>query len=190
MHRHLVTVEVGVEGRTHQGVQLDGLALDEDGLKGLDAQAVQRGGSVQEYGVFPHHFVQDIPDFRGFPVHQFFGHLDGGGVSLGHELMENKGLEEFQGHLLGEPALVEPQLRADDDDRTARVVHAFPQQVLAETALFAFEHVAQGFEGPFVGPGDGAAPAAIFKEHIHRFLEHALFIADDDIRGIELKEPL
>ena len=39
---HLVAVEVGVEGRANQRVDLDGLALDQDRLEGLDAQAVQR----------------------------------------------------------------------------------------------------------------------------------------------------
>jgi hypothetical protein len=40
--RHLVAVEVGVEGGAHQRVQVDGLALDEDRLEGLDGEAVQR----------------------------------------------------------------------------------------------------------------------------------------------------
>ena len=189
VHRHLVAVEVGVEGRAHQGMQLNGLALDEDGLKGLDAQAVQGGGAVEQHGVFPHHFVQDIPDLRGLPVHQLFGHLDGGGVALGHQLVKNEGLEELQGHLLGKTALVQSQLRADDDHRAPGVVHPFPQEVLAEPALLAFEHVAEGFQGPLVGTGDGAAPAAVLEEHVHRFLEHALFVPDDDVRGVELQQP-
>ena len=42
---HLVTVEVGVEGRADERVDLDGLALDELRLEGLDAEAVQRVGA-------------------------------------------------------------------------------------------------------------------------------------------------
>ncbi len=53
VHRHLVAVEVGVEGGADQGVDLDGAALDEDRLEGLDAQAVQRGRPVQEHGPRP-----------------------------------------------------------------------------------------------------------------------------------------
>ena len=60
---------------------------------------------ASSHSVFPHHFVQDVPDLRGYLVHQLFGHLDGGGVALGHQLMENEGLEELQGHLLGKTAL-------------------------------------------------------------------------------------
>jgi hypothetical protein len=46
---HLVTVEVGVEGATDERVQLDGLTLDELGLEGLDTEAVQRRGAVEEH---------------------------------------------------------------------------------------------------------------------------------------------
>ena len=45
---HLVAVEVGVVGLADEGVELDGLALDEDGLEGLDAEAVQGRRAVQE----------------------------------------------------------------------------------------------------------------------------------------------
>ena len=44
---HLVAVEVGVEGRADERMQLDRLAFDQDGLEGLDAQAVQRRRAVQ-----------------------------------------------------------------------------------------------------------------------------------------------
>ena len=40
---HLVTVEVRVEGRANQGMQLNGLSFDQDRFKGLNAQAVQCG---------------------------------------------------------------------------------------------------------------------------------------------------
>ena len=42
VHGHLVTVEVRVERRADQRVDLDGLALDQLRLEGLDAEAVQR----------------------------------------------------------------------------------------------------------------------------------------------------
>ena len=44
VHCHLVAVEVGVEGRADERVDLDGLALDQDGLEGLDPEAVQASG--------------------------------------------------------------------------------------------------------------------------------------------------
>ena len=47
VYRHLVTVEVGVKGRAHQGVQLDGLAFNQNRLKCLNTQAVQGGRTVE-----------------------------------------------------------------------------------------------------------------------------------------------
>ena len=48
MHRHLVTVEVGVEALADQRVNLDGVALDKHRLKSLNAHAMQRRGTVQK----------------------------------------------------------------------------------------------------------------------------------------------
>jgi hypothetical protein len=42
VHGHLVAIEVGVEGRADEGMDLNGLALDQDRLEGLDAEPVQR----------------------------------------------------------------------------------------------------------------------------------------------------
>ena len=60
-------------------------------------------------------------------------------------------------HLLGKTALVEFQFRADDDNGAAGVVHALAEQVLAETASLALQHVGEGFEGAVAGAGDGTA---------------------------------
>jgi hypothetical protein len=59
------------------------------------------------------------------------------------ELAHDERLEQLERHLLGQPALVELELRTDDDDRAARVVDALAEQVLAEPALLALEHVAE-----------------------------------------------
>ena len=58
---HLVAVEVGVEGGTCQRVELDGFAFDHLRLEGLDAEAVEGGGTVEKYGVALHHVFQDVP---------------------------------------------------------------------------------------------------------------------------------
>jgi hypothetical protein len=62
--RHLVAVEVGVEGRADERVQLDRLALDQRRLEGLDAEAVQRRRPVQHHRVLADDLVQDVPDLR------------------------------------------------------------------------------------------------------------------------------
>ena len=47
--RHLVAVEVGVEGRADQRMQVDSLALDQHRLKGLDGQTVQGRCTVEQH---------------------------------------------------------------------------------------------------------------------------------------------
>jgi len=50
VHRHLVAVKVGVEGGTDQGMELDGLALDEQRLKGLNPQRCRVGARLSITG--------------------------------------------------------------------------------------------------------------------------------------------
>jgi len=38
---HLVPIKVGIKSGTDQGMDLDGIAIDQDRFKGLNAQAVQ-----------------------------------------------------------------------------------------------------------------------------------------------------
>ena len=46
MDGHLVAVEVGVVGGADQRMQLEGAALHQNGLEGLDAEPVQRRRAV------------------------------------------------------------------------------------------------------------------------------------------------
>ncbi len=186
---HLVAVEVGVEGGAHQGVELHGPALHQDRLEGLDAQAVEGGGAVEHDGVLLDDGFQSVPHGGGALVHFLFGGLDVADAAL-HQLLHDEGPEQLNGHLLGHAALVDLQLGAHHDDGAPGVVHTLTQQVLAEAALLALEQVGQGFEGTVIGPGDGAAPAAVVDEGVHRLLEHPFLVAHDDIRRVELDEPL
>ena len=47
MDGHLVSVEIRVEGRADEGMNLDGLSLDEDWIESLDAQPMQSRSSVE-----------------------------------------------------------------------------------------------------------------------------------------------
>ncbi len=90
---------------------------------------------------------------------------------------------------MGKPALMQPQLGTHHDDGTAGIVNAFSEQVLAEPALLAAQHVAQGFERALVGTGDGLAAPSVIEQHVDRFLQHAFFVPDDDVRGVQLHQP-
>src|SRR6185503_6584416 len=116
--------------------------------------------------------------------------LDVVGESLLDELAHDERLEQLERHLLGQPALVELELRSDHDDRAARVVDALAEQVLAEPALLALEHVAQGLEAVVAGAGDRPTAAAVVDQRVARLLEHPLLVADDDLGRTELQEPL
>ena len=52
------------------------------------------------------------------------------------------------------------------------------------------EHVAERLKRTLVGTGDGAATTAVVEQGVNRFLQHALFVADDDIRRTKLDQAL
>src|SRR5205823_2622888 len=76
------------------------------------------------------------------------------------------------------------------DDRAAGIVHTLAKQVLAEATLLALEGIRQRLERPVVGAAQDAAAAAIVKQRVDGFLEHALFVAHNDVRGVQLHELL
>ena len=146
VHGHLVAVEVGVEGGAHQRVDLDGLALDQHRLEGLDAEAVQRGGPVQQHRVLLDDLLEHVPHLRAAALDHALGRLDVLGQLGVDQLLHDERLEQLERHELGQAALVQLERRADHDDRTAGVVDALAEQVLAEPALLALEHVGQRLE--------------------------------------------
>ena len=106
------------------------------------------------------------------------------------ELGHDERLEQLERHELGQAALVQAQRRARHDDRAARVVHALAEQVLAEAALLALEHVAQRLQRPVARAGDGPPAAAVVEQGVDGLLEHALLVVDDDLGRAEVEQPL
>ena len=152
---HLVAVEVGVEGGADQGVNLDGASLDEDGHEGLDAEAVEGRGAIDENGALLDDLLQDVPNLAAGAFDHALGALDVGGDAQQHQPVHDEGLEEFQGHALGKAALVQFQVRAGHDDGTSGVVDALAEEVLAEASLLAAKEVRKGLELVVVAAGDG-----------------------------------
>ncbi|MNQ60106.1 hypothetical protein D3C85_743750 [compost metagenome] len=190
MHGHLVTVEVGVVRSTDQRVQLDRLAFDEHRLERLDAQTVQGRRTVEQHGMFADDLGEHVPHLGQLALDHLLGRLDGGGHAAGFELAEDERLEQLEGHLLGQTALMQAQGRADGDYRTAGVVDALAEQVLTEAALLALDHVGQGLQRALVGAGDGTAAAAVVQQGVHSFLQHALLVAHDDVRRSQVEQAL
>ena len=109
----------------------------------------------------------------------------------GHQPLDDEGFEQFQRHFLRQAALIQLQLGADDDNGTAGVVNALAQQVLTETSLLAAQQIAQSSSKPrFAGARHGTAAAAIVDQSVNGFLQHTLFIADDDVRRAQLQQSL
>src|SRR6185312_2073444 len=99
-------------------------------------------------------------------------------------------LEQLERHLLRQAALGQLELRPHHDDRTAGVVDALAEQVLAEAALLALEGVGERLQGPVVRALEHAAAAAVVEEGVDGLLEHALLVAHDDLRGAQLQQLL
>ena len=151
--RHLVAVEVGVEGGADQRMQLDRLALDQHRLERLDAEAVQRRRAVEQHRMLADDLLEDVPDLRRLLLDHALGRLDGGGHAALLELGVDERLEQLERHLLRQAALMQLQFRPDDDDRAAGIVDALAEQVLAEAALLALQHVADSdFSGRLLAP--------------------------------------
>ena len=91
---------------------------------------------------------------------------------------------------MGRPHWCRRSSGPDHDDRAAGVIHALAEQVLAETALLALERIGERFERAVVGAAQHAAAAAVVEQRVHGLLQHALFIAHDHVRRVQLDELL
>ena len=85
---------------------------------------------------------------------------------------------------------MQAQFRTHRNHGTAGIVDALAEQVLTEAAGLALDHVGERLERALVGAGHRLAAAAVVEERVHGFLEHALFIAHDDVRSLDFKETL
>ena len=190
VHSHLVAVEVGVERRANQRVNLDRFAFHQHRLKGLNAQAMGRRRAVQRHRVVLDHFFKNVPHHRLLHLHHFLRLLDGRALPGLLQAVIDERLEQFERHLLRQSALVQLQLRADHDHRTARIVDALAQQILAEAALLALQRVRKRLERTVVGAAQHAATAAGVEQRVHRFLQHALLVTHNHFRRVQVHQLL
>ena len=104
---------------------------------------MERWGTVEQHQVFLDDLFEHVPHFGFDPLDQFLGGFDVADDPVGHQALHDKGLEQLQSHLFGQTTLMEFEIGTDHDHRTTGIVDALTQQVLPETALLAFEHVAE-----------------------------------------------
>src|SRR3989449_675952 len=109
---HLVAVEVGVECRADQRVDLDGLALDEDRLEGLDAEPVERRRAVQQHRVLADDVVEDVPHLGTLLLHVLLGGFDGRRDAALLQLPEDEGVDDLRRLEVHQP--LQPVVPVDD----------------------------------------------------------------------------
>src|ERR1700738_4312476 len=160
------------------------------GSKGLMPRAGRGWSALQQHGVILDDFFKDVPNHSLLHLPHFLGLLDGGAVPVLLQAVIDERLEQLERHLLGQAALVQLEFGADHDDRTAGVVDALAEEVLAEAALLALERVAERLERAIVGATQHAATAAIVKQRVYSFLQHALFVAHNDFRSVQVHQLL
>src|SRR3954454_24391127 len=144
-------------------------------LRSTGGSWITRSRTPQPSGIIEYHLLGRLDVLRGLALDE-----------LGHD----ERLEQLERHELRQAALVQAQRRAGHDDRAARVVDALAQQVLAEAALLALQHVAEGLERPVARAGNGAPAAAVVEQGVDGLLEHPLLVVDDDLGRAEVEQPL
>ena len=193
MHGHLVAVKVRVESLADHGVNLDGLAFDQHGLEGLKTQAVQSWSAVQKHIVILRDLFQNVVHLGPLLLDEAVGRAHIVRELAADELADDKRFEKLKGHALRQSALVELQFRPHDNHGPARIIHALAQKVLPETALLAFEHVSERAQFPALARGGRhffAVADGVVDEGVHGLLQHAFFIAGDDLGGVDFQKPL
>ena len=136
------------------------------------------------------HLLEDVPNQGVLLLHEFLRLFDRGAVPALLESLVDEWLEQLESHLLRQSALVQLQLRSDDDHRAARIIDPFPQQVLAEAPLLALEGVGERLQRPIIGSAQHVAATSVIEQRINGLLQHSLFIAHDHIGRIQLHQLL
>src|SRR5438093_5373077 len=147
----------------------NGFALDYLRFESLNRQAMQSGRAVQQHRMPLGHFFKNVPDLRRLALNHLFRAAHCVHVTEVFQPADNEWLEKHERHLLWQTALVQLQLRTNDNHRAASVIDAFTQEVLAKTAALALEHVAKRFDRPVASVRHGATMSAVIEQSVHRF---------------------
>ena len=134
MDRHLVSIEVGIEGCTYQWVQLNSFTFYKDWLERLNTKSVKCRGTVQHNRMLFDYFFQNIPYFRLKSFYHFLRIFNIMCCSLCYKLFHNKWFKQLDCHLFWKTTLINLKFRSYYDNGTSRVVYTFTKQVLTETS--------------------------------------------------------
>src|SRR5437764_2613760 len=163
-------------------------ALDQLRFKRLNGKSVQCRRAIEQHWVTFGHFIENVPDLRRLAFDHFLRAAYCVDVPEIFQPPNDEWFEKHKRHLLWQATLMQLQLGTNDDHRAARVIDTFAEKILSEPAALALEHVAKGFEGTIARACDGATMSAVVKQSVYRFLQHTLFIANNNVRRFEQKE--
>ena len=135
-------------------------------------------------------FLQRSPDVFVFTLHHLLRILNIVCQLLRNQFAHDKGFEKLQCHIFWHAALIELQIRTDDDNGTTGIVNAFAQKVLAETTGFALQQIGQALQRAIGCAGHCFAATAVINECIHSFLQHTLLVTHDNTRRTDVQESL
>ena len=148
------------------------------------------GARFKQDGVVADDLLEDVPDLFAAALEHLLGRLDRVGVPQLFQAPDDEGLKQLERDLLGQPALVQLQVGPDDDHRPGRVVDALAQQVFAEPALLALDHIGQRLQGAVRASQDRPLAAVVVEQGVDGLLEHPLFVADDHLGRVQVDQLL
>src|SRR6478609_2011844 len=163
MNGHLVAVEIRVKGGANERVNFNGLSSHAHAFERLDTKPVKRWSAIQQYGVIFDDFFQDVPHNGILTFHHFLGGLHGGAMSTLFEPVIDEWLKQLERHLLRQAALMQMQLRPDDDDRASGIINTLPEQILPEPSLFSLQGIRERFQGSIVRTAENAAASSVVE---------------------------
>ena len=133
-------------------------------------------------------FFQNIPDNRLLSFDHFARLFNCRGVRVAFEFVVDKRFEKFQSHFLRQTALVQFEFRSDDDHRTSRIIHTFSEKILTKTTLFSFQSSRKRFERTIIRAAQNSPASAVIEQSVNCFLQHSLFIANDNFRCAQFNQ--
>ena len=115
MHRHLVSVEVRVVSGANERMNADGFALNQLGFKSLNRQSMQSGRAIQQHRMTLGYFLENVPDLRRLALDHLLCATHGVDVTKVFQPADDKRLKKHERHLLRQAALMQLELRTNDN---------------------------------------------------------------------------
>ena len=119
MDSHLVAVEISVIRSTSQRMKLQGTAFCKNWLEGLNAETMQRRCTVQQNRMLLDDLLKHIPYLRTCTLDHALSRFNIVCNLRAYKLFHNERLEELESHFLRQTALMQLELRTNNDNRTA-----------------------------------------------------------------------